>query len=204
MTFVVKAIDAGRVIISHKVIEDSARDKMIEELKGGASVEAVIMQVKPWGAKLFCRGVLMLLRNKDFSSDFTKVSAVKKKGDLMIVKLAEVSQSKRIFVQPLEKFSTPVQINFDIFKVGQIILGEVAAVPAFGAFVNIAPGIDVLCPIPQSGREPAVGDKVKIRILQVRKEEHRIRGKIVGFLEKAEDEEAAKPEEKPEKDGEVK
>lgn len=189
INFVVKEIKDNTVYVSRKIIQEQERDAVIEKLKNGESLEAKVMQVFPWGARLNIDTVVVLLKNKDFATDYTHVEAVKKKGDIMLVKLADISKTNRISVQPVEKYTSPYQINFDKFERGQIVLGTVTNVLAFGCFVNIAPGVDALCPIEDTMREPEQGNQVRVRIQNVIKEERRVRGRIIGYIEDEEEEE---------------
>lgn len=186
--FMVKEVVGDKVYVSRKVVQEKERDEVIEKLRNGEALEAKIMKTYPWGARMNIDTVVVLLKNKDFATDYTHVDAVKKKGDVMLVKLADISKTNRISVQPVEKYTTPYQINFDKFERSQIVLGTVTNVLAFGCFVNIAPGVDALCPIEAEIKEPEQGDQVRVRIQNVIKEERKVRGRIIGYIEDEEEE----------------
>ena len=184
INFVILRIDEENdmVFVSHKVLREPVRDKAIEAMQKGEAMDATVVRLFAWGARLMCLGVPVIMRNKDFSTDYTRVDAVYKIGDEVKVKLVEVSPSKRIFVCPEEKYTTPANTNFNLLKPDMIVKGKVSSVTSFGIFVNIMPGIDALCGMPRELREPARDDVVTIRIQKLFPENHRVRGVITGFV----------------------
>lgn len=184
INFVIIRIDEENdmVFVSHKVLREPVRDKVIEEMKTEEVMDAAVIRLFAWGARLMCKGIPVIMRNKDFSTDYTRVDAVYKVGDTVRVKLVEVSPSKRIFVCPEEKYTTPANTNFNLLKPEMIVKGKVSSVTSFGIFVNIMPGIDALCGMPREIREPARDEMVTIRIQKLFPENHRVRGVITGFV----------------------
>jgi ribosomal protein S1 len=63
------------------------------------------------------------------------------------------------------------------YPVGTVVNGRVSRLAQFGAFVNIAPGIDGLVHISKIpvGREPKVGDMIDVSIESIEEESRRIR-----------------------------
>lgn len=185
--FVVIGVDEdGHVLISKAKIEEKRRDAVIEELQSHPEgVVAMITRIKKFGAYLTYHGVPLILRNKDFSNDYTPVGAIKAKGDMLLVNLAEISEHKRIFVKPVEKYKAPTSIYADTFRQGQIVLGMVNGSSSSAVYVRIAPGLDCQCVIPEE-RVPALGEKVRVKIRSVR-EDHglKVRGYIVGGIQPA-------------------
>ena len=52
--------------------------------------------------------------------------------------------------------------------------GVVSAVVPFGAFVRFAEGVDGLLPTGQWGRSPQVGDRLRVRVLELDAERRRV------------------------------
>lgn len=178
--FVIKEIDEenNRVFLSRKDAQEILRPSAMEELESGAVVGAKVVNILPYGAYLEYKGVSGLLKNTDFSNDHTAIEDVLNLGDIINVKLRNISESGKIYFEVVEKYSNPTVVDFDIFERNQVVLGTIKNIKPFGAFVNIAPGLDALCPIPTT-REIEEGMKVAVRITKVDKEKERVRGKIV-------------------------
>ena len=182
--FHVKDIIDSEIIVTRLELLEKERDEIIEELTGGAIVQAVVTDLRPWGVRLLYKGHVLLMRDKDFSLDFSKTSRVYQIGDKVDVKLNEVSFTKRIFVEPIEKYNANKNVDVTKYEVGDVILGEVVTIATMGVFVNLEPGIDALCPIPNPlyQREPIAGESVMVRISKVLPEKNKLRGKIVSYV----------------------
>lgn len=178
IAFVVKDIDEKNKLVlgSRKKHLENKRDQLIETLENGELIEATVFKVEPFGCYLRCADVPLILRNKDFSTDYTPVMDVLQKGDVISCKLTEISKTKRIFVEPETKYTSEKTENVE-FEVGQRVAGIITTVTAFGYFVRISSGLDVLCPI--DGFELNKRSKVLIEIKQIR-DDGRYRGKILG------------------------
>ena len=186
-----KVIDVvdDRVYVSAAVIEAERRDEVIKELEEHPEgIQAVITKVKDFGAYLSYKDVPLVLRNKDFSLDYTPVREIKRTGDAMVVKLTELSTKRRIFVEPVKKYKTPSEIKSEMFERDQIVAGTVNGTTMSAVYVRITPGVDVMCPNPESMRDLGKGDKVRVRLTSVKTEEinglpqTRIKGRVIGFV----------------------
>lgn len=67
------------------------------------------------------------------------------------------------------------------FSKGNEYLGEVSGVVNYGIFVNLAPGVDALCPHMKFNNVQK-GDQVLIRIRDISRKEQRIRGSVTRFI----------------------
>jgi small subunit ribosomal protein S1 len=183
VSFVVKEIDrdAGVVICSRKEAQAILKEKIIERLKEGEVFSAKVINILNYGAYVEIDGVTGLLKNVDFAEDYTTIGEVLKIGDTVNVKLKKISANGKLNFEAVEKYKSPTIMNFDMFERDQVVLGVVRNVKPWGVYVCIAPGLDALAPIPGTG-EIEEGMKVSFRITQVRKEEKRVRGKIVRIL----------------------
>lgn len=183
VSFVILSVDEenGVLIASRKVVQEKKRDALIAKLETGVEVETKITKVLPFGAYMEIDGVAVLIRNSDFAEDFTALREVKNVGDVLRVKLAKVTKNKRILVQAIEKYKADSTMTLDNFEPNQVVLGRIRSVKPWGCFVCIAGNIDALCPIPGT-IEVEEDMRVSFRITQVRKDEEKVRGKIINIL----------------------
>lgn len=186
VTAIVTGIDNDGVVhISQAALQARARDAVIEELQDHPEgITAKIRKVHQWGAYLTYKGVPLILRNSDFSTDYSTVASCRNSGDMLTVKLKSISETRRIFVEAVSKYTAPVSPLFEYQK-NQIISGKVMSTPSFGVFVRAQPGIDILCEYPKFLREPAKGETVNVRITSIKENQNddgtvtkRLRGKI--------------------------
>lgn len=185
--------EENRIWVSKKAVEAEYRDTIIKELKEAKDgVIAEITKINDSGAYINYKGVLMILRNIDFSTDYTPISMVKKKGDAIRVKVSYISPSKRIHVEPVEKFTTPASENMNKFQKGETVTGTVINKTSYGMFVRIdgGDGADVLCPIPFNLREPERNEKIRVKITNVYERNRRdgsvglgLKGVMVSFAD---------------------
>lgn len=181
--FMVVEIDreAEVLICSRKAVKELEREAMIKRLEAGEIVNAKIAKLLNFGAYVDIEGVTALIRNQDFAEDYTTMAEVKQVGEVIEVKLRKISSNGRIFVEATTKFSQPTVMNLEIFEPNQVVFGVVRNVKPWGAYVCIAPNIDALCPVPGTV-DLEEGMNVTFRITQVKKEEGRVRGKIIKIL----------------------
>ena len=192
--FIAKEIlEDGKIIVSTKAVLEGERELLIARLQNGEEIEATVGKIKPGSAYLNYNGQPLILRNRDFSAvgDRTPAKDVLREGQKILVKLCQISDTKRIHVEAVNRYSDPTVKSIDIFERNQTVRGVIVNIVATGLFVNIAHGIDALCPIPlQEGGyayEPALGDIVSIRIMQVNPDlsgrtKGRVRGKNVKLI----------------------
>lgn len=183
VNFMVTEIDTENDVIygSRKKAQEVQKEEIVGRLKEGEVFNATVVNILNYGAYVEIAGVTGLLKNVDFATDYTSIGEVLKIGDSVNVKLKKISSNGRLIFEAVEKYQNPTIMNLDMFEPNQVVLGSVRNIKPWGVYVCIAPGLDALCPIPPTG-ELEEGMKVQFRITQVRKEEKRVRGKIVKIL----------------------
>lgn len=182
--FTVKEVlsDKNTIICSRAEAQEIMKPQVIERLSEGETIEGQIVHFLEYGAFVEIQGITGLLKTTDFSLDHTKVKDIKKIGDKIRVRLSRpVGDNGKLNFEVIEKYKNPTILNIGAFEADQIVLGEVRDVKPFGAFVNIAPGLDALCNLPTTF-EIETGLKVRFRIQQVSPEENKVRGKILNVL----------------------
>ena len=192
--FAVKEIDEenNRVICSRKIVLQNRLQELAYRMEQGETIKAKIVKFVPFGAYLRYKGVSMLLQNKDFSEDLASVEEIHELGDKIEVKLRRVTEGNdggRLIVEAVEKHKLDSVFTLDEFEPNQVTLGEIRGIKPFGVFVQIGPGLDALCPMPDF--EIETSQRVLFRITQVNKELGRVRGKIVRLVNDEEEDEEA-------------
>ncbi|MBQ8993723.1 MAG: S1 RNA-binding domain-containing protein [Turicibacter sp.] len=167
---------------SCKEVQYQKRQEIIKRLKDGETFEAKVTRLVYFGAYLSINGVSVILRNQDFSNDYTVVSDVYKEGDRIEVCYLRVNENQKINVQAVTKYESKSSITIADFEPQPVVYGVVRSVKSWACFVNIAPNLDAICPVP-TYFDVKEGMKVAFRINQVRPEEGRVRGKIIKVIE---------------------
>ena len=173
--FMVKEVDeeANLIICSRKMYKEIERAKIIERLECGETFKAKITKLLKFGAYVNIKGVTALLTNKDFTNDYIPIKDVKNVGDVVEVKLINVSKNNRIYVEADEKYECNTIMNFDIFEPQDVVAGVVKNITPSGCFVCIAPGLDALAPVPEA-LDIEVDMPVSFKIKQVNKPEDEV------------------------------
>ncbi len=183
VSFTIKSIDDTKEVIfcSRKEAQEILKKEIIKRLTDGEVFNAQIINILKYGAYIEINGVTGLLKNIDFADDYTTIGEVLKVSDTINVRLKKVSSNNRLIFETVEKFKNSTIMDFEMLERNQVVLGVIRNVKPWGVYVCIAPTLDALCPIPSTG-EIEEGMKVSFRITQVRKEDKRVRGKIVRIL----------------------
>lgn len=172
--------DDGYVEISRRQVQEENRQRILNILQRGETVNARVSFVKKSEAILWYKGVKFILRSKDFSDDYTAVDSVLSAGDRIDVCLSEVSRSQGIiFVRLPVLYHSPADPREASLEKGQIWDGTVVEVKGHITFVRILNCIDILC---GSSRKIHEGDEVKVKISQIKEDgegKKRIRGVMV-------------------------
>lgn len=180
--FIIKDIEEdGTLICSRKEVKEAQRDELIKKLEAGETFDAKITHIERFGAYCNINGTSVVLRNMDFSDDHTIISDVYKIGDTVKVKLHKVATTKRILVEAVEKYCNPTIVDFSTFSPNQVVYGRIRTIRVWGCYVNIAPKLDALAPIPD-GFEIEEGMSVLLRTTKVDAEQGRVRGKIIQIV----------------------
>jgi small subunit ribosomal protein S1 len=177
------------VVVDRRVVleEESARKKeeRFHSLKEGDVVRGRIRSVTDFGAFLDLGGVDGLLHVADMSwHRVGKPSDVVKIGDELDVKILKLNPNTRKVSLGLKQLTPdPWTVAAQQFSPGEKVRGSVARLTDFGAFIELAPGVDGLIHLSQMSwskkvRKPSdllnVGDNVEVVILGVKPAEKRI------------------------------
>ena len=171
----------SRVIASRRIILEEAKkiaeDKAWETIKVGDVVKAEIKRFTNFGAFASINGVDGLIHLSQISWNHVKSAEdVLKKGDIVDVKIIEANrETNKISLSIKELTEEPWKRVGEKYPEGSVVLGKVARITDFGAFVELENGVDGLVHISKISHEritnPAdvlkVGEEVKALILSV-------------------------------------
>lgn len=182
--FQIKDINSdGTLVCSRKELMEKQRDELIKKLEAGEEFDAKITHIEPFGAYMKIKGVSVFMRNMEFSDDHTIISEMHKVGDVIRVKLFRITSTKQIRVQAIEKYCNPTTVDFSTFEPQQVVCGRVRTVKTDRCYVNIAPNLDAMAPIPEGlDVELIEGMMVSFKITKVMPDEKRVRGRVLKVI----------------------
>lgn len=197
--------DKKKVILSRKEVEKAEAEVKKEEvwasLKKGEKREGVVTRLAKFGAFVDLGGIDGLIHISDLSwkrvLDPADVVSVGDKVEVYVINFDEAKE--RISLGLKEVSEDPWNTVTDKFKVNDIIQGTVVRLTDFGAFVEIAEGIDGLVRNSEIAEERISkastvlneGDKVKVKVLEIDKKNQRL-GLSIREAKNSEDREAIK------------
>ncbi|QRG69889.1 30S ribosomal protein S1 [Brevibacillus choshinensis] len=180
--------EKNKVILSHKaVLEDEAKNQkqsILEKIQPGQVLEGTVQRMTDFGVFVDIGGVDGLVHVSELAwNRVDKPSDVVKEGDKVTVKVLKVDkENERIGLSIKETQAGPWAKVADEFKAGSVVKGTVKRLVSFGAFVEVAPGIEGLVHISQianrrvntPGEVLKEGQEVQVKVLDVVPQEQRI------------------------------
>jgi len=180
--------EKNKVILSHKaVLEQEAQQQkkgVLDNLQPGQVLDGTVQRLTDFGVFVDIGGVDGLVHVSELAwTRVEKPSDVVKEGDKVKVKILKVDkENERISLSMKETQPGPWDVAGQQFKKGDVVTGTVKRLVSFGAFVELAPGIEGLVHISQMANRhvnsPAEvvkdGQEVQVKILDVIPSEQRI------------------------------
>ncbi|MGN7468919.1 30S ribosomal protein S1 [Brevibacillus sp. SAFN-007a] len=180
--------EKNKVILSHKaVLEEEAKAKkqtVLDQIQVGQVLEGTVQRMTDFGVFVDIGGVDGLVHVSELAwNRVEKPSDVVKEGDKVQVKVLKIDrENERIGLSIKETQAGPWAKVAEEFKAGSIVTGTVKRLVSFGAFVEVAPGIEGLVHISQianrrvntPGEVLKEGQEVQVKILDVVPHEQRI------------------------------
>lgn len=186
----VKELDRenNKVILSQKdVLEaeyEANKHTVMESLKEGQELTGTVQRLTQFGAFVDVGGVDGLVHVSEIAwNHVDKPSDVLSEGDEVKVKVLRVDPEKgKISLSIKAAQPGPWDSASDKFNIGDIVTGEVKRLVNFGAFVEIAPGVEGLVHISQISHKHIgtpqevleEGQTVSVKVLDVNTEEKRV------------------------------
>lgn len=171
----------GNIVLSRRNIVEQQRaetaSKMKESLKEGDVREGVVRKLMPFGAFVDLGGIDGLLHISDMSYErVNKPEDVVKEGQQVTVKVLKINwDEKRLSLGLKQVQGDPFQKAAEAITAGAEVSGRVTKIMEFGAFVEVAPGVEGLVHISELDwkRVNKVSDVVrqdqviKVKVLEV-------------------------------------
>lgn len=186
----VKEIDRekNKVILSQKDVLDEEfeanKKKIIEGLQVGQVLEGTVQRLTQFGAFIDIGGIDGLVHISELAwHHVEQASDVVKEGDKVKVQILKLDPSNdKISLSIKATQAGPWSNVENDFKAGDIVTGTVKRLAAFGAFVEVAPGVEGLVHISQIAHRHIgtphevlkEGQEVQVKILEINTAEKRV------------------------------
>jgi small subunit ribosomal protein S1 len=187
-----KVIELNRsrnnVVLSRRAVLEEERKEVREQILGrlqpGMVVEGKISNIVDFGAFVDLDGIDGLIHISELSwSHVNHPSEVLSVGETVRVKVLDIDRERqRISLGLKQTQEDPWRRVLDEYKPGDALEGKVTKVVAFGAFVEIVPGVEGLVHISELAEHHvenpsevvSPGDQVWVRILEIDQSRRRI------------------------------
>lgn len=188
-----------KVVASRRVIEEEAyqakKKELWKNLNSGEKREGTVKKVIKAGAIVDIGGITGLIHINDLAWErVKKVEDVVNIGDNVTVFVGDVDvEHERVSLILKDVDKEPWKVHADNIKTGDVIEGKVVKFMSFGAFVELFPGVEGLVHINEITDEniakPSdvleIGQIVKVKVLDVNKENKRISLSIKDAVERS-------------------
>jgi small subunit ribosomal protein S1 len=178
------------IVLSRRVLLQEEQEKKLKEtlasLKPDLDVEGKVTRVMDFGAFVDIGGLEGLVHVSEISrARIEHPSKVLEAGQIIKARILKIEADKR--GQPRVSLSMRVlepemwDVGFP-FREGEVISGKVTRVADFGAFVEVAPGVDGLVHVSEISYQKVAhpsrvlkpGDTVDVLVLKIDEEKHRL------------------------------
>lgn len=180
--------DKKKVVLSRREIEkeelEVKKSKLWDSLKKGEKRTGTVSRLTKFGAFVDLGGLDGLIHLNDLSwKRVVNPADVVSVGDQVEVYILDVDKARqRVSLGLKEVNANPWNNVFDNYKIGSIVDGTVAKLMDFGAFVELGPGLEGLVHISEISDDRILkpsdvlktGDAVKVKILEINKEDQRM------------------------------
>ena len=179
--------DKRKLVMSHRAVlereMEEKRKTLMEELEVGQIREGVVTKILDFGAFVDIGGAEGLIHISKIS--WTRVrhpSEVMSEGEKVKVKVDKIGEDGKIGLSHRDTLEHPWHSADSQLNEEDIITGTVTKLMEFGAFVEIAPGIEGLIHISELAHHRVSkvstvineGDKVEVKVLSVDKDKQKV------------------------------
>jgi len=190
----------ARIILSRRSAMEAERGRLREDLlksiKVGDELSAVITSLQPYGAFADLGGIDGLIHISDLSYErINEPSEVVKEGEqvkVRVLKIDDTQDPPRIGLGLKQTMADPYHAKAGEIEEGAMVTGKVTKLMAFGAFVEIAPGVEGLIHISELSHDRVQkvsqvvkpGEVVNAKVLSVDHGKRRIALSIKAAMDK--------------------
>lgn len=179
--------DKRKLVLSHRAVlereMEEKRKTLMEELEVGQIREGIVSKLMDFGAFVDLGGAEGLIHISKIS--WTRVrhpSEVMHEGERVKVKVDKIGDDGKIGLSHRDTLEHPWQAAGNQFNEDDVVTGTVTKLMDFGAFVQLAPGIEGLVHVSELAYHRvskvstvlSEGDSVEVKILSVDKDNHKI------------------------------
>lgn len=188
----IERMGSGNIVLSRRNVLERDRKEQAEvmktKLKEGDTLEGTVRKIMPFGAFVDLGGIDGLVHISDVTYDRIgygekAIEKFLKEGQKVTVRVLKIDWDNERISLGLKQLSTdPFQTAAANVTEGSELTGRVTKILEFGAFVEVAPGVEGLVHISELDhkRVNAVGDVVKVdeivqvRVLKVEKDSRKV------------------------------
>ena len=181
--------EARNVVVSHKALLEAEQEKLRAELIGklekGQILEGFVKNITNYGVFVDLGGVDGLIHITDLSwgrvNHPEEIVALDQKIKVVVI---DFNQEQKKIALGLKQLTAHPWDSLDPnLAVGDTVKGKVVLIPDYGAFVEIAPGVEGLVHVTEMSWSPhlhnatdflKVGDEVEAKILALDREAHKM------------------------------
>lgn len=188
-----------KVVASRRVLEEeqynAKKKELWKNIKSGEKREGTVKKIIKAGAIVDIGGITGLIHINDLAWERVKrVEDIVNVGDKVTVFVGDVNaEQERVSLILKYVDKEPWKVHSDNIKSGDIIEGKVVKFMSFGAFIELFPGVEGLVHINEITDEniakPSdvleIGQMVKVKVLDVNKENKRIALSIKDAVERS-------------------
>ncbi len=177
------------VVVSHRAIIEEEIEKqkreIIKQLEKGQVLEGVVKNVTSYGVFVDLGGIDGLIHITDLSwGRINHPSEVVNTGDKVKVVILDFDEKRsriQLGIKQLEPH--PWEVLDPDLKEGDVVKGKVTVIADYGAFVEIAPGVEGLLHVSEMSWSThlrsaqdfvKVGDEIDVKILQLDRKERKL------------------------------
>jgi small subunit ribosomal protein S1 len=171
--------DRKQLLLAEKA---KKQEELLKTLKVGDVIEGKVKNVTNFGAFIDLGGIDGLLHISEMSwGRVDNPGRLFSVGDDAKVFIKDINDKKIALSMKFEE-DNPWNGASDKFAVGNVIKGKVARMTDFGAFIELAPGVDALLHVSQISKDHvdkpsdalSVGQEIEAKVVEFREAEHKI------------------------------
>ncbi|MGI6368219.1 MAG: 30S ribosomal protein S1 [Anaerolineae bacterium] len=188
LTLKVIEVDATRrrLVFSERAAAWAPRqgEELLDQLAVGDIREGTVSNICNFGAFVDLGGIDGLIHISEISwGRVTQPAAFLQLGETVRVLVLSIDrEAHHIGLSIKRLYPNPWETAEERYRVGEVVEAEVTNLVDFGAFVQLAPGLEGLVHISEMADEHVehpscmlqIGDRVRVRVLYIEKEHHRL------------------------------
>ena len=183
----IESIKRGRIAVTRKELvlaeREEAKARALESLNVGDRVDGKVVRITSFGAFVDFGAVEGLVHLSEISHiRFKKIEDVLTEGAEVHAEIVKIDGEK-IGLSIKKAMPTPIEEFSKIHQVGEVLNGTVVSVHDYGAFVEVAPGVEGLVHASELSWESArskvsdfltAGKKAQVKVIDINVESGRV------------------------------